>query len=353
MDARNILKEDAETIAVSNIDWDQLSGKTVMISGATGYVPQYIVHGIMRHNDLFNSNIKVIALCRNKEKAAARFSDHIGRNDFHIIIQDILSEIDYNEHIDYIIHAASPAGSADCNVDKLMTFDVNVEGCRNLLELARKNNAIFMLFSSIDVYGKGEGERFTEDYSGALDPSSARFVYASAKRAAEVLCLCYSQKGVITKIVRPTQIMGGGINLDDGRLHIDMISQIKANSEIVLKGDGTPVRSFIYITDAITAILTVLTKGESGQAYNICNENNEASVMQLAEAMSECASDNIKVSYNMKTRNEDPAVLFAPSVSVESWDKICSLGWRPEVDLKSSCKRMMNYYGIETTPTYQ
>lgn len=348
MNSETILKEDAETIARSEINWELLDNKTILISGATGYVPQYIVHGILKHNDLYGSKIKVIAFCRNMERVKERFSAYQKRKDFHIIIQDVTSQIKCTDKIDYIIHAASPAGSNSCNYDPLVTFNVNVEGCRNLLELARENNSVFMLFSSIDIYGKGDGKRFSEDYSGILDPFSARYIYASAKRAAEVLCLCYSQKGLNTKIIRPTQIMGGGIALDDGRLHIDMISQVLANNEIVLKGDGAPLRSFIYITDAITGILTVLTHGLPGQAYNICNEDNEATVLELAETMAECAFDNVKISYNMKTRKDDPAVKFAPSISIESWDKIRSLRWTPTVSLKESCKRMMNYYGIKT-----
>lgn len=345
---KKMLSLDAEEIAKSDIDWDKLAGKTILISGATGYVPQYIVHGIMKHNDLYGSNIKLIALCRSREKSELRFSDYLERSDFTLLIQNITAKVEYDGPIHYILHAASPAGIINSNKDPLTTFKVNVDGCSMLLDLAEKKNASFLLFSSVDVYGRNEGgERFTEDYSGALDPLNPRNIYASAKRASEALCMCYAERGVNAKIVRPTQIMAGGIPLDDGRLHIDFISQIINGNKIVLKGDGSPIRSFIYITDAITGILTVLINGKSGNAYNISNIDAEASVLEFAKAMADCAAENVEISYNMATRNNDPAVKHAVSVVTANSDKLCSLGWKPKVSLIEACRKMMQYYNID------
>lgn len=342
-----IKQQDFESIAKAELNWKKLEGKTILITGATGYVPQYIIHGIMKHNDIYGSKIMVIALCRSAVKAEMRFFDYFGRDDFVLLIQDIFEEVDYSDNIDFIIHAASPAGVINSNKDPLTTFNVNVEGSKRFLELAEKKKADFLLFSSVDIYGKSEnGNRFTEDYSGALDSLDPRNVYSCAKRASETLCMCYAVRGINAKIVRPTQIMADGIPLDDGRLHIDFISQIKAGNKIVLKGDGSPIRSFIYITDAITGVLTVLTAGESGQAYNICNEDAEASVLEFAKVMASHVADKVKISYDMEKRNHDPAVKHAVSVVTASSAKLQSLGWKPFVSLDESCRRMMISYGI-------
>lgn len=349
MTTAELITADAAEIASAELNWDKLSGKTVLISGATGYVPQYLVHGIMKRNDEYESKITVLALCRNAEKASMRFSEYFGRSDFKLLVQDMFSEINYPGEIHYIIHAASPAGVKNSNKDPLETFMVNVDGCRLLLELAREKNAEFLLFSSVDVYGKNStGERFTETYSGALDSLDPRNVYACAKRACETLCMCYSQAGVVTKIIRPTQIMAGGIPLDDGRLHIDFISQILSDHKITLKGDGSPRRSFIYVTDAISGILTVLADGKSGNAYNICNEEAEASVLELAETMAACSVEDVSISFNMQTRTSDPAVTHAVSVVTASSEKLRATGWEPHVGLYDACRRMMSYYDIKT-----
>ena len=161
------------------------------------------------------------------------------------------------------------------------------------------------------------------------------------------MCCCYANSGVNCKIVRPSQIMGGGIALDDGRLHIDFISQMLENNRIVLKGDGTPKRSFIYITDAIIAMLFVLLDGNSGEAYNVCTETGEATVLELAQKMqSLVTSRNVLIEYNMETRKTDVSVTqVVPSVFADS-QKLQNLGWRPKIDLEESCRRMMKYYEL-------
>lgn len=233
------------------------------------------------------------------------------------------------------------------NINPVETFKVNVFGCDNLLMLAEKKKAEFLLFSSVDVYGKIGEERFVESQLGFLDTMDIRNVYAYAKRASENLCVCYEQRGVRVKIVRPTQIMGGGISLDDGRIHIDFISQILNRHKIILKGDGNPVRSFIYITDAITGILTVLTDGKNGQVYNVSNEDSEASVLEFAEVMSACAKQQIDIEYDMEARKHDAEVRHAVSYVTASSEKLRDLGWIPQISLEDACKNMMNYYGIE------
>ena len=344
--AEKILAEDAETIARSNINWSKLKGKTIWISGANGYVPQYIVHGLLKRNDLHHDEIKVIAMCRSMERAYQRFSQYRGRDDFELFLQDVRIPVQYDGNVDYIIHAASPAGAAERYEDPAATFDTNVTGCRNMLQFAEKKGAEFLLLSSIDIYGRLSCRgRFTEEMAGELDPLNIHNVYACAKRAAETLCACYSLKNIACKIVRPSQILAGGIALNDGRLHIDFISQMLRGNEIILKGDGLPRRTFLYITDAVTGMLTVLLEGKSGEAYNLCSENCEASVLELAQIMASFVTDRkIKIRYNCEARTKDPAVTQAVSVVCGSSDKIRSLGWKQKVPLSEACQRMMAYY---------
>lgn len=342
-----ILEEDARTIAKTPIDWIKFHDKTILIAGANGYVPQHFVHGFLMRNKLFHENIHVIALCRNETRARERFGEYFGREDFTLWIGDVRDEIKTEQKIDYIIDAASPAGVRISNEDPVATFEANVFGCSNLLKLAKKHHAEFLYLSSVDTYGKSRKERFTEEDSGILDSLEVRNVYAAAKRAAENLCVCYARNGLICKIVRPSQIMGCGIALDDGRLHIDFISQILMSGQIVLKGDGTPVRTFIYMTDAIAGMLYVMTEGRNGEACNIGTETGEASVLELAQTMAaQVKEKTIPVVFNEETRKSDPAVRHAVSRVCVSSEKLRNLGWNSQVSLKEACRRMMTYYGI-------
>lgn len=343
-----LINQDATVIANANIEWERFAGKTILISGATGYVSQYIVHGLLKRNDLYGTNVKIIAYCRNQSKANLRFEKYNGRNDFEILIGDIFDEVKIEQKIDYIVHAASPAGLVKSNIDPVETFKVNVMGCDNLLQLAEEKRAEFLLLSSVDVYGKVEGGNFVENLLGALDTTDVRNVYAYGKRASENLCACYAKRGVVTKIVRPTQIMGGGVALDDGRLHIDFISQILRSKKIVLKGDGTPIRSFIYITDAIIGMLTVMAQGENGSAYNIANEDAEASVLEFANLMADCAKEMVTIEFNEITQTTSEEVKHAVSIVTAKADKLKLLGWEAKVSIKEACRKMLEYYGVET-----
>ena len=348
----NIINEDARTIIEANLLYEKLYGKTILISGANGYVPSYFVHTFIALNDVKNANIHILALCRNKDRAEKRFAKYLNRMDFEIIVQDVCEPININMDIHVFIHAASPAGIKKRHIDPVNTFLANVKGAENMLELARNNPCeYFLLLSSVDVYGKFDSnERLTENMSGYLDSLNPRNAYSCGKRAAEALCKAYETKYKLPMfIVRPFQIIGPGPELDDGRLHIDFISQIIEKEKIVLKSDGTAVRSFMYITDAIIAMFYVMLKGENGVAYNIVSENGEASVKELANIMAAKVADKqIKVIFDYAKRNEIE-VASALSVVTGSSEKLSGLGWTMNYSIAEGSSRMMKYYGINIT----
>lgn len=341
-----IVDEDAKIIAESEyVNWNKFNNKTVLISGANGYVPQFFVHAFLKRNDLYSSNIKVIAICRNKEKAKERFGEYFERIDFKIIYQDICEELMLNEKLDFIVHAASPAGIKVTMENPMSVFDANVSGMKNIATLALRSNARVIYISSVDVYGHiNEMKRYEETDIGYIDHLSARNIYAAAKRATESLCMCYGKMGLDYIIARPAQIMGPGISVNDERLHINMINQILDTGKIILKGDGTPKRSFIYVTDTIIAFLVMMTEGESQGVYNVCNENAEATVKELAEVISEIVSGDKKIEYDYLARQKDPAVTSVVQDVCISSSKLQKIGWKPKFELYESSRRMIDYY---------
>lgn len=344
-----IISEDAINIIENNLPFDKFYGKTVLISGANGYVPAYFVHTFIALNKYKDAGIRILALCRNQERAENRFPEYIERDDFEIIVQDVCESIDTSEDIHIFIHAASPAGIKKRHEDPVNTFLSNVKGAENMLELARKNPCEYFLFlSSVDVYGRmNSNDRLKESDSGYLDPLNIRNTYSCGKRAAESLCKAYQVKyDLPVYIVRPFQIMGPGPELNDGRLHIDFISQILERKQIVLKSDGTAVRSFMYISDAIKAMFYVMLKGNPGEAYNIVSETGEASVKELADSMVENADDqDITVKFDYGQR-ETIEVTGALSIVTGDSTKIRSLGWTCDFSVAEGSARMMEFYGI-------
>ena len=344
-----VVAEDARSMAEAGFPWERLAGGSILIAGANGYVPSYFVHALLARNDFFAANIKVIALCRNETRARARFGDYLTRPDFSLLIQDVVEPVRLADSTDFIIHAAGPAGIAVRREHPADIFTANVIGALNLLELARrKNSRGFLFISSVDVYGGVRPpDRLSEEMNGELDGLNVLSAYAAAKRAAETLCADYhAQYGVPAVVARPSQVLGPGVALDDGRLHVDFIAGILEKGEIVLKSDGSAKRSFIYATDAILGMLTVLLAGRPGEAYNVAAEQNEATVLELAQLMASLVPDReIPIRFDMAARNGAAVRSALPSVLPDA-GKLRALGWRASCDLPSGLARMLRSYGI-------
>jgi nucleoside-diphosphate-sugar epimerase len=312
----SIIREDSIKITNSNLPWESLQGKTVLISGANGYVPAYLVYSLLTRNDLFKSKIKIIALCRNEKKAEERFGEYLRRKDFKLLIQDACEPIKLRESVHILIAAASPANINTRLNKPADTFLANVKGCYNILELARKNKNSKALFVS------------------SVDAADGKDTYSVAKRAAEELCMAYSlQYKVFVNIVRPYQIIGGGISLQDGRLHADFLRQLKTTGKIILKTDGLAERTFLYIADAVLGMLFVMLKGESGEVYDICHEKGNASVLELAKLFAE----------NAPVKAGKAATKSPPKVTGNS-AKLRKLGWKPGTSLEQAVKRTKEFY---------
>lgn len=352
MDLKQIINEDSTRIANSKyIDWKKLEGKTILISGANGYVPSYFVFALLKYNEIFDCNIKVIALCRNKNRALERFKDIIDNKKLSLLIQDVTEPVELSEPIHYVIHAASPAGYHSRHYKPAETINANIIGSKNLLELCKRNPVEgFLLLSSVDVYGNNNNvNSLSESSYGFLDPVNPRNSYSVSKLASEAIAIAYKEQyDIPVKIVRPFQILGNGLNLKDGRLHADFISQLLDGKDIALKGDGKPLRTFMYATDAITAMLLVLLNGENGGVYNICDESGNISVADLAKLMISLNDvDNGKIIYQKGFR-DTVAVRDAVQCVVGDSSKLKSLNFKVEFSLSKALERIMLAYGLKT-----
>jgi nucleoside-diphosphate-sugar epimerase len=288
-------------------------------------------------------NTKVIALVRNKEKAEARFSHLIGHPNLQIIVQDVSVALEIDDKIDFIIHAASQASPKYFGTDPVGTLNANVLGTLNLINLARKNEVeSFLYFSSGEVYGevKEEDIPIKEDTYGYLDCTKVRACYGESKRMGENICASYwSQYGVKAKMVRPAHTYGPGMTLDDGRVFADFVSNIVNRQNIVLKSDGSAVRPFCYLADATLGYLTVLVKGENGQAYNVANPYQEYSMLQLANTLVDLYPE-LNLNVVMDNPVSDNNYLKSPVKRISlSIDKIKQLNWSPEISVRVGFKR--------------
>jgi UDP-glucuronate decarboxylase len=343
----SILKEDLDFVVNSGIGWQALANSTVLISGANGFLPHYLVETLFHLNDVKQLNIKILALVRNKEKSDKRFSHRQGRKDIEFIVQNICESINYDGNVDYIIHAASQASPLYYSKDPIGTQNANITGTTNLLKLA-KGKAVksFLFFSSGEVYGTPLPHQIPTketDY-GYLDPLLLRSCYGESKRMGENICVCWwHQYQVPVKIVRPFHTYGPGLDLNDGRVFADFVADVVNNKDIVMKSDGSDVRAFCYIADATIGFFNVLLNGKNGEAYNV-GSDKETSIKELAHILTDLFPEkNLKVVMNEGSSSGD-YVRSTIRKSCADISKIKELNWEPVYNVRDGFKRMILSY---------
>lgn len=346
---RTIVREDLERIVRAPLPWERLEGRTVLVAGAAGFLPAYLVETILHLNDTrFARRAQVVALVRDADRARARFEPHLGRADLRLLVQDVCRPPALAGEVHYVIHAASPASPRFYGAAPAGTIAPNVVGTYHLLELARERGAEgFLFFSSGEIYGRIQGGDgfFTEARTGSVDPVDPASCYAEGKRAGETLCACWhAQHRVPAVMVRPFHTYGPGMALDDGRVFANFVSDVVAARNIVLLSDGTARRSFCYLADATVGFFTVLFHGRPGEAYNVGNPGGEMSIGELAELLVRLFPER---ALRVVRRDGDLPAGYVPSPharTVPDIAKVRSLGWAPETGVAEGFARTVRSY---------
>ena len=358
----NIEELDTREIVNSEyINWDFFKNSTIMITGATGLIGEQIVKSILLANEEKNTNIKILALVRNKKKALEKFSKN---KNLKFIIQDISKHVKYNGNVDFIIHTANSTSSRDFVEKPVETIDSIMTGTTNILNFGKSKNIKGMVYlSSMEVFGKTDFERvepLKEENYGYIDILNTRSSYPEGKRLAETLCHSYFKEyNVPVKIARLVQTIGAGVDYNDNRVFAQFARNICEKKNIVLMTDGTTERNYCYVTDAITAFFVMLEKGNNGETYNVANENASSSIRNMAEMLCENYTDS-KLEFKI---SEDGAKYYLPKLkTIVGTQKLQSLNWQAKVDLKEMFNRLIENFKdltdlnhlkkIQNTPTF-
>lgn len=344
-----IIFEDIEGIvATAPVDWDVFASKRVLITGASGFLPAYLVETLLHLNRTRNLDVHITALVRNRESYIKRFAHHLDNPNLSVLVRDVSKPISLALPHHFIIHAASQASPKYYGVDPVGTLSANVLGTMQLLELARHHPVIsFMYFSSGEVYGETQSVPTKESDYGYIDPTSVRSCYAESKRMGENMCVSWhAQYQVPAKIARPFHTYGPGMRLDDGRVYADFVHDVIENRPIVVRSTGTASRAFCYLADATAGFFTVLLKGENGVPYNVGNSQAEISVMDLASLLIGLFPEKqLKViKEDFQTNNgylQSPISRNCPDIS-----RIKFLGWEPKTNLVDGFKRTIESYSL-------
>ncbi len=344
-----VIEEDLQQICRADLSWSAFRGKTVLISGAGGFLPAYLVETLLYLNETIpGQKTQVIGLVRNSEKAQRRFDAYRGREDLRLIAHDITQPLPEVGRPDFIIHGASPASPRDFGRDPLATVAANVWGTQHLLALARESRSeAFLFLSSGAVYGqpKSPQQRLGEQDYGVVDPLDVNLCYAESKRLGETLCACWRhQFGVPAKIVRIGHAYGPGMRLDDGRVSRDFVVDVLERRPLRLKSDGAARRSFCYLSDVTTAFFTVLLHGAAGEAYNVSDETAECSILELANLLIALFPDRQLRIVREGPDNATSELRCQFAEAQTDTTKLRSLGWRPAVSLSEGLRRTVRSF---------
>lgn len=343
-----IVEEDLNTIAAANLPWNELRNKTVLVSGAAGFLPAYLVETILYLNERrIGESTHVVGLVRSIDRATQRFSAYHGRADLQLVKHDVALPLPDLGHIDFIIHAASQASPKFYRVDPAGTLDANILGTHHLLSLARAQLVKgFLFFSSGDVYGPRPAATPTNEGDfGPLDPLDPRSCYGEAKRLAETMCVAWQRQfGVPAVIVRPFHTYGPGMRLDDGRVFADFVADAIQRRPIVLKSDGAATRAFCYLADATTGFFSVLLRGKHGEAYNIGNDHGECSIAELAELFVRLFPDRCREVVRTNRHPDDVYVTSTLARSCPDITRARALGWQPFTNLVEGFSRTVRSF---------
>ena len=344
----NIIYEDLEDIYTRDIPWEQFRDTTVLVTGPNGMLASYVIYMFIFLNEVKHMNIHVIAMARSRDRFAARFGEYAEKDYIELRTDSILEPIQIGGNVDYIIHAASLASPQYYDMCPVDVLSPNVIGTFHLLELAVKKNCKgFLLFSTGDVYGKITGiEKVREDSLGVIDPLDIHSCYSESKRMAETMCISYRQQyGVPVRMLRIWHTYAPTMDINkDPRVFASFMKNIVEGKDIEIKSDGTGKRTFCYIADAIAGLFTVMTKGQDGEAYNICNTDQFVSIRELAETLASLRKDiNINVTWKQRSSDEHYTENTAIGQIAPSNEKLSDLGWNAKYDIITGFARVLRY----------
>jgi UDP-glucuronate decarboxylase len=352
-EADEIVREDIRRYAkCKDINWGKLSGKTILIAGASGFLPSYAADTVAVLNDeVLSEPCRAIAAVHSMPSPDGRIGHLLSRKDFTFVTADLSKGLAIPKGVDYFIHGASPASPRQYLSKPIETMDANVNGLRAMLDYSRSNRVESILFISSGAVNAEnappENIPTKEDFPGISPFISERSCYSEAKRYCETMCYQFCKAyGAPANAARPFHTYGPGLRLDDGRAIADFMSDAISGNPINVRSSGNTLMTYCYVADVAEAFFRILLSDAKGEAFNVASPGPEFTVLELAKHVSNLFDPPAKISVSPEAERNYQKGSSRRTIADTSKMKRM-LGWSPQTGMDGGLKRMLDWHLLQ------
>lgn len=312
-----------------------MTGKVILIAGGAGFIGSHLCASLLKKDNY------IVCVDNITTGSDRNIKPLISNRKFKFVKSDVCGA-DFvqnfkKQHIDEIYHLASPASVTYITEYPVEAALANSIGTKNLLELARTNNAEILFASSSEVYGDPKEHPQNESYRGNVNPVGVRSGYDEGKRFGEALCMAYHREfGVKVKIVRIFNTYGPNSSPADTRVIPQFIVQALRNQPLTVHGDGQQTRSFCYVSDMVSGFIKMMESTEIGP-INLGNLE-EYKITDVAWKIIEEIGSSSKIKFVQRPQ-DDPAKRRPDLTSA-----LKKLNWSPIVPFEEGLLKTIEYF---------
>lgn len=299
----------------------------ILVTGGAGFIGSHLIDRLMEqgHDVLCLDNFYT-----GHKRNILKWFNH---PNFELVRHDVTEPI--RLEVDQIYHLACPASPVHYQYNPVKTIKTNVMGTLNMLGLAKRVKARFLLASTSEVYGDPEVHPQSEDYRGSVNPIGIRSCYDEGKRVAETLSFDYHrQNDVDIRVVRIFNTYGPRMLENDGRVVSNFVVQALQGKPLTVYGDGSQTRSFCYVSDLVEGIMRLMNGNYIGPV-NLGNPD-EYTILQLAQAVQQMVNPDVAIEF--KPLPQDDPRRRKPDITKAR----THLDWQPTVPLQDGLQRTID-----------